>query len=52
MSTDRSRVHPWMEVTREMVTLGVDAHKRTHTIVAVDEAGRDADGFAGGSGLT
>lgn len=23
-----------------MVTLGVDAHKRSHTIVAVDEAGR------------
>ena len=23
-----------------MVTLGVDAHKRTHTIVAVDERGR------------
>src|SRR5947209_19582651 len=23
-----------------MVTLGVDAHKRTHTIVAVDEHGR------------
>jgi transposase len=30
-----------MEVTRDMVTLGVDAHKRTHTIVAVDEAGRE-----------
>ena len=24
-----------------MVTLGVDAHKRTHTVVAVDEAGRE-----------
>ena len=23
-----------------MVTLGVDAHKRTHTIVAVDDFGR------------
>ena len=23
-----------------MVTLGVDAHKRTHTVVAVDEHGR------------
>lgn len=24
-----------------MVTLGIDAHKRTHTVVAVDEAGRE-----------
>lgn len=23
-----------------MVTLGIDAHKRTHTVVAIDEAGR------------
>jgi hypothetical protein len=23
-----------------MVTLGIDAHKRTHTVVAVDDAGR------------
>jgi len=23
-----------------MVVLGIDAHKRTHTVVAVDEAGR------------
>ena len=23
-----------------MVVIGVDAHKRTHTVVAVDEAGR------------
>ena len=23
-----------------MVTLGIDAHKRTHTVVAVDEPGR------------
>jgi transposase len=30
-----------MEVTRDMVTLGVDAHKRTHTIVVVDDAGRE-----------
>src|SRR5688572_12521929 len=40
LSTDRSRVHPWKEETSDMVTLGVDAHKRTHTIVAVDETGR------------
>lgn len=26
-----------------MVTLGVDAHKRTHTVVAVDELGRKLD---------
>src|SRR5687768_11647399 len=24
----------------EMIVLGVDAHKRTHTVVAVDEVGR------------
>ena len=24
-----------------MVVLGIDAHKRTHTVVAVDEAGRE-----------
>jgi transposase len=30
-----------MEVTRDMVTLGVDAHKRTHTMVAVDDNGRE-----------
>lgn len=23
-----------------MITLGIDAHKRTHTVVAVDELGR------------
>ena len=23
-----------------MMTLGIDAHKRTHTVVAVDELGR------------
>jgi transposase len=23
-----------------MVTLGIDAHKRTHTVVAIDEVGR------------
>ena len=23
-----------------MITLGIDAHKRTHTVVAVDEVGR------------
>jgi len=28
-----------MKETRFMVTLGVDAHKRAHTIVAVDEHG-------------
>jgi transposase len=26
-----------------MVTIGVDAHKRTHTLVAVDEVGRELD---------
>jgi transposase len=29
-----------MEGDRSMVVLGIDAHKRTHTVVAVDEAGR------------
>ena len=24
-----------------MVTIGIDAHKRTHTLVAVDELGRE-----------
>ena len=24
-----------------MVILGIDAHKRTHTVVAIDEAGRE-----------
>jgi len=26
-----------------MVVVGVDAHKRTHTLVAVDEVGRELD---------
>ena len=26
-----------------MVTIGADAHKRTHTLVAVDEVGRKLD---------
>ena len=30
-----------LEVTRAMVTLGVDAHKRTHTVVAVDVTGAE-----------
>jgi transposase len=29
-----------MEGDKAMVVLGIDAHKRTHTVVAVDEAGR------------
>ena len=28
------------KATWSMVVLGIDAHKRTHTVVAVDEAGR------------
>jgi transposase len=26
---------------RDMITLGIDAHKRTHTVVAIDDAGRE-----------
>jgi transposase len=29
-----------MKETRTMVTFGIDAHKRTHTVVAVDDVGR------------
>jgi transposase len=29
-----------MKETRTMVTFGIDAHKRTHTVVAVDDLGR------------
>ena len=29
-----------MEGDKSIVVLGIDAHKRTHTVVAVDEAGR------------
>lgn len=30
-----------MKGDRTMITLGIDAHKRTHTVVAVDEVGRE-----------
>src|SRR5918998_1841121 len=40
MPTDRScRSSPTRE-NRTMITIGIDAHKRTHTAVAVDELGR------------
>jgi transposase len=32
-----------------MVTLGIDAHKRTHTVVAVDDAGRELGARATGA---
>src|SRR3970040_744426 len=40
--TDRSRRTPprWKETT-PMVTIGIDAHKRSHTAVLVDEHGRE-----------
>src|SRR4051794_33064808 len=40
MPTDRSVPLTRGRRHRTMVTLGVDAHKRTHTIVAIDEHGR------------
>jgi len=40
MTTDRSLIPIHSEGDRFMVTLGVDAHKRTHTIVVVDGQGR------------
>src|SRR6476661_8053540 len=39
MPTGRPLPRPIEGRTRSMVTFGVDAHKRTHTIVAVDEHG-------------
>jgi transposase len=39
--TGRSRLLPHnVKGDRTMVTLGIDAHKRTHTVVAVDDVGR------------
>jgi hypothetical protein len=40
VSADRSSSTPSEEGDRDMVVIGVDSHKRTHTVVAVDEAGR------------
>jgi hypothetical protein len=37
---DRSSSTPSEEGDTDMVVIGVDSHKRTHTVVAVDEAGR------------
>jgi transposase len=40
--TDRSRCHLNIEKgDRDMVILGIDAHKRTHTVVVIDERGRE-----------
>ncbi len=35
-----------------MLTIGVDAHKRTHTAVAVDEVGREVARWRRGSSCT
>src|SRR6188768_2173119 len=41
VSADRSVVHlPDQEGDTHMVTIGADLHKRSHTLVAVDEQGR------------
>ena len=34
------RLHPTNETSSTMVVVGIDAHKRTHTAVAVDELGK------------
>jgi transposase len=40
--TDRSRCHLNIEKGDwDMVILGIDAHKRTHTVVVIDERGRE-----------
>jgi transposase len=40
--TDRSRCHLNIEKgDRDMVILGIDAHKRIHTVVVIDERGRE-----------
>lgn len=42
MPTDRSRCHLNIEKgDLDMVILGIDAHKRTHTVVAIDDRGRE-----------
>ena len=44
MPTDRSRCHLNIEKGDwDMVILGIDAHKRTHTVVAIDKRGRVED---------
>jgi hypothetical protein len=40
MPADRSVLPSLMKENGLMVVLGIDAHKRTHTVVAVDANGR------------
>src|SRR5260370_1352168 len=40
VSADRSSSTPDEEGDTDMVVIGVDSHKRTHTVVAVDGTGR------------